>query len=1013
MAAISAMNSGTELLDLNANPDNVEIWLDQTVLEVKARSRPRTFSAVLFAKASSSGASTASKARVSQCFQRIFRHFTYALKWREFPGFFFLPNTLKDQHQVQVTTMPPVQKSRAGKEPIDILSDSSDDVDVVEDMKKKLLCNSSYDVQLNNVKRQKVRSNKEPSFTRFSLSDYQKSIVKKYEFDSLLLFDSNFVPVKFATWIANKVDVRTSKIILKDKIIPVTKESIHAVLGLPLGGLEFGTDFESGRQSVLSMFGQLSLPSVKFFGDQLIQKKELSEDQTITSFLIVALACFLCPNSSLIPSIKYLTIFEDVVYLDFVDFGSRNVDQGHPRISVWKHDMISTFSKLDEVDENNFGLRPIKDFQSTCYFQPEPTHCRSNSIRDRLDLAVGTMVPDFLKDKISEMFTAHCCTHHIVDIKVIMYKIRMKIVLFLLRFAIKLAIVILNLQVQKKGNMSMVQLADANHVVSHHSEESNVIIDACATPNAPSYLRDQQFVTPDVANLKNMNNFVNQGPYVVALNLVKTVANKFRPRFASFNSRSAIIDHDMPSFRLLDSDDDTSDFDQANEAPVDATPSSHHCISFHSVEDTPDYMISGNRSVGTTKKSNSQNLNKRIFQDLTNSPDVQLLGESNFNDRCKKLCSKTDELYNASNNVSKSTQDFSSGGKLPLHGPRRVVIPARHATNSFVTEKLRFPITDEENRYFIVVCRLSESSQWQSYDAVNIDNIKAKFYSFGQSLKKGGSVSHYVMAVFCRVLFHNNHPSKSKKNYFFPSIGDQLIADLSIPALEKVNNSFSGASRARKLHLCDMFFLSCTFIYFSCFLRLFFPIYYNEHWFLFIIDIKDRMLVFLDTLHNEGHEYFEPIMSLLIDNLQTVWDKFVCTPINFRSFEIVFPPVPRQENSCDSGVYVMKFMELWSPRIVLSNVLANESIGNIRVQYMNQIFFHPKNQMLQTEIEDVVLNWFDAVSFVISFKTFYVILLLLFHSIFSFPTYFFCRPNFLVPTNQLILQEDRVVLYEC
>lgn len=58
-----------------------------------------------------------------------------------------------------------------------------------------------------------------------------------------------------------------------------------------------------------------------------------------------------------------------------------------------------------------------------------------------------------------------------------------------------------------------------------------------------------------------------------------------------------------------------------------------------------------------------------------------------------------------------------------------------------------------------------------SFDAVNIGNVRAKVYSFGNSLKKGGFVSSPVMCVFCRVMFHDNHPSKSKRNYFFPSIG--------------------------------------------------------------------------------------------------------------------------------------------------------------------------------------------------------------------------------------------------
>uniref|UniRef100_A0A0D3G518 Ubiquitin-like protease family profile domain-containing protein n=1 Tax=Oryza barthii TaxID=65489 RepID=A0A0D3G518_9ORYZ len=834
-------------------------------------------------------------------------------------------------------------------------------------MKENILTNSSFDFQKPPVKKKKAHANTESSFTRFSvkyfsevvssLSDYQKSIIKKFEFDFLLMFDSSYVPIKFATWIANKVDVRTSEIIVKEKIILVTVESVHDILGLPLGGIPFSKDYERGRQCILSMFGQSVLPSVKFFGDLLIQQKDLSEDQIITSFLIVALACFLCPNSSLTPSVKYLTIFEDVLYLDNVDFGSRNVDQSCPRISVWKDDMISTFSELDKIDENTFGLRPLKDFQDTCYFKRDSTQSRSVIIQDKLDSAIGSMLPDFLKHEISEMLSSHCFSHHLVDSESC-EDLVVSILSLIAKASGSDAVQdqnesdILHSQVNTEAGPSNFQPASPKDIQfdvppincsSLHSapnirslrndepfdksalksiEKDCPSLDRIAAlygssvncddgnNNESIHINDitvsQPVATPDVGYLRNINNDMNQsnaGSSVAAFSLVKNVANKFRSRLTQLNSRAAIFGEDRPSFRLLDSDDDVSDCDKDNELGVNALMQ-HGFISFHSVEDTPIKIIRGYENVGTKERTNCQNPNKRLFQDLTNSPDIQFLGQSKFADRCKKLCSKSDEIYNSSNNLSTSTQD-----SVPL-----------------VARYLYMALGD--------------------YDAVDIDGVKAKF---GHSLKKGGFVSTFVMSVFCRVLFHNDHPSRSKKNYFFPSIVEKLPYDMSSTSvMEKLEKSFVGAGKARKLHLCDM---------------LHFPVNFNHHWFLFVVDIKDRMLVILDSLHNEGDEYFRPILSQLIANLQIAWDKFVCVPMDFQRFQIVFPPVPRQDFSCDSGIYVMKFTELWSPRIILSTVLSNENIKNIRVQYSNQIFFHPKNRMVQTEIEDVVLNWFDQEKF--------------------------------------------------
>lgn len=75
--------------------------------------------------------------------------------------------------------------------------------------------------------------------------------------------------------------------------------------------------------------------------------------------------------------------------------------------------------------------------------------------------------------------------------------------------------------------------------------------------------------------------------------------------------------------------------------------------------------------------------------------------------------------------------------------------------------------------FFVVLLSLNEAFYifFCSEDAVNIDNVRISFCNFGNSLKKGGDVNGFVISAFCQSLFHKNHPSKSKKNYFFPSIG--------------------------------------------------------------------------------------------------------------------------------------------------------------------------------------------------------------------------------------------------
>uniref|UniRef100_A0A0E0MF77 Ubiquitin-like protease family profile domain-containing protein n=1 Tax=Oryza punctata TaxID=4537 RepID=A0A0E0MF77_ORYPU len=641
---------------------------------------------------------------------------------------------------------------------------------IILNMKKKLMAGFSHAIPRAKVNKGKRPAKSEISFSRFSakyfsevvssLSPLQVSIVKKYGFQNLLLFDSHFVPKKFATWIAKRVDIKSSEIVFNDKVIPLTKESF-----------------------VLSKFGLSAIPSVKYFGDQLMRQKDLSEDKVITSFLIVALACFLCPNSSLTPSIKYLTIFEDVNALDSHDWSKFVLD--------WSLTCIKKFQK-----SNNLA-------GCLYYWAPGSTQSKSKDFRDKLEVSFGNMLPCHLKDKISDMFISHCSRNHRNDTE-------------------SCEDVILSI-------LALLSNASNTQLVQH---DDNIV--------------GQEFSPTTLSPV------VNKG---------------------------VLFADDLPIVQEREHISSDRDHSSAVAAAAAAAVTNNY-------------------------------------------PDVVYLGETKFSDKSKSQSFKTDEVYNASLQITDNSQGPSSllmnsgastsGGKLPPHGPRRILIPSKHSTHPYVTNRRHFQICDKEIQYYNAICFLADS-EWQSANAININNVCVTFDTLGHSMVRGGDVSSSVMSAFYRFMFQNNHPFKSKKNYFFPSIGisAQLVMDLNNAAL------FSHPPPSA----------------------------------------LDRMVVFLDSLHERGHNYFENIMTLMINNFQYVWDECLDIAIDFTSFRVVFLPVPRQSHSCDSGIFVMKCIELWSPRILLPNEFDVDDISNIRVQYVNKIFFHPKNKMLNTQSEDLVLNW--------------------------------------------------------
>lgn len=128
------------------------------------------------------------------------------------------------------------------------------------------------------------------------------------------------------------------------------------------------------------------------------------------------------------------------MYLDYVEFGERNVPNTIPRISVWVNNMINTYADFDKIDDDTYGLRPLKDLKSTCYYQViwffcifldfsvflscllqsssifflQHQHCSDTRIpfEERLQSAIGPMLPSYVKDSICSMVADHSSSIH-------------------------------------------------------------------------------------------------------------------------------------------------------------------------------------------------------------------------------------------------------------------------------------------------------------------------------------------------------------------------------------------------------------------------------------------------------------------------------------------------------------------------------------------------------------------------------------------------------------------------
>ncbi|TVU43527.1 hypothetical protein EJB05_10005, partial [Eragrostis curvula] len=130
---------------------------------------------------------------------------------------------------------------------------------------------------------------------------------------------------------------------------------------------------------------------------------------------------------------------------------------------------------------------------------------------------------------------------------------------------------------------------------------------------------------------------------------------------------------------------------------------------------------------------------------------------------------------------------------------------------------------------------------------------------------------------------------------------------------------------------------------------LFYPVLFENHWFLFIVDIKDQRWVFLDSYYSKNDDYQRHVRETLIPNFIVNWDTYVEYPkgehprdMKFDQYKVLYPQVPRQNNLDDCGISMMMCMDLWkSPRTVLPQLFSSAEIPRIRIKLANDLmFFH-------------------------------------------------------------------------
>lgn len=338
-------------------------------------------------------------------------------------------------------------------------------------------------------------------------------------------------------------------------------------------------------------------------------------------------------------------------------------------------------------------------------------------------------------------------------------------------------------------------------------------------------------------------------------------------------------------------------------------------------------------------------LRKQMQAPTTNdSKEVQVLGETNFRNRCNSLTEQSDKMYNQnirSKNMLMNTSKVPSTTNANFLPPRRVLQPSKWLCSPYETNRIN--VTSEEARHYQAIMCLGSINEYQYRFAIFLEKCRVHFKTYAESFSTQGWVEGWVINAFCRKLFRDKHPSESGKHFFFHTISEYLLEQYDNEERKeymrkRVIHAFEGAGSANSLYLTNM---------------LFFPSLHMRHWFLFIVDMRDEKFLFLDSLFGSEN-------VMLIRNFIAIWKDMRLPSVRFDEFQIMYPRVPKQTNRDDCGIYVMKLMEQWDPRNQPPCSFSRDDIPSIRIKYRNDLMFCKYNKLEESETICLTIQPFNV-----------------------------------------------------
>uniref|UniRef100_J3KZZ1 Ubiquitin-like protease family profile domain-containing protein n=1 Tax=Oryza brachyantha TaxID=4533 RepID=J3KZZ1_ORYBR len=582
-----------------------------------------------------------------------------------------------------------------------------------------------------------------------------------------------------------------------------------------------------------------------------------------------------------------------VNYLDYKDFGLKNLTNQIPRIKYWTGDMIKTYSGLDSFTKKNFGKRTFKAADQTYYSTFEnrgPSHsthqnkhnqsCRE-ALRDCMDKSFKIKAIDDIVS-LCDNFTRH------------------------------------NINRSQASNIEL-----AVQILTYISlSKGELFIKECNTPMTQNDNdKPSEQATSNMHKEDNTHNEAHIHNYEDVANKEKvSTSNMHKDDHAQnedhmHNNKDVANNRDKPTLQCNETFVDT----QQSQNPISSIPlqspmdkrersaerkkpmrfkqiEAGHVDSHNEANKEPMWLIHQHMKLHNTLLQ-IMPFNKQGF--YWQSTVYFFCG---IKDKGNKISFRTTKgLYLLTTRTQQKKIKVKT--KIEMKGMR-------------IARPVGQPCDGKEHKSD--VARAIYEDDRKNWDPLD-DNDIAEQWEASQTNQLEGStpikrMPHFVpppqnieATPYTNTSFQSPTAKQHDHNFAVTTpISPEIIkivfflktwegAGRKIDFENCARKAFKYASQQRDLHQYDL---------------LIFPCLYNNHRFVFVVDIKGKDFVFLDSLYSEKSAYHTDVRDLTIPGFITMWFEFSKINIDFTKFQNKYHVIPRQTNLHDCGVYTIKCMEL-------------------------------------------------------------------------------------------------------